>query len=114
MTGEQRGKGRVDLRLAMLDPAQVFETPEDVGGNESLTRDQKIAILRRWAYDDADVSVAGEEGMPGGAGDLQQRILLALKCLGDGLDPDFERVGPTKQHGLPGGNGSGPEGGLGD
>jgi hypothetical protein len=37
--------------------------------------------------------------MPGGESDTLRRILLALDQLCDGVDVD--RVGPTKQHGIP-------------
>ena len=42
--------------------------------------------------------MATEEGMPGGNGDLLQRILLALEGLGAGSE--VGDVGPTKQHAL--------------
>ncbi len=90
----------VDMQKALLDPGSVFASPEDVVRHETLTRDQKIEILRRWEYDAAEIAVADEEGMPDGEnGDLLRRILLALDQVSDGVD--MEHVGPTKQHGLP-------------
>jgi ABC-type lipoprotein export system ATPase subunit len=55
-------------------------------------------ILRLWEYDAAEAEVATEEGMPGGNGDLLQRILLALDGLGAGSE--VGSAGPTKQHAL--------------
>lgn len=91
--------------LARLDPAAVFAVPEEVRDHGDLTREEKIEILKRWAYDDAEADVAGEEGMPGETpNDLQQRIFAALDSLGG--EAAFEPTSPTKQHGLPGRHGS--------
>jgi len=90
----------VDMDKALLDPGAVFATPEDVLGHAGLTPEQKIEILRRWAYDAAEVAVAVEEGMPGEDNGLLRRILLALEQLGGGIDAGH--TGPTKQDGLPG------------
>jgi hypothetical protein len=90
-----------NLELALLDPAAVFATPEQVRDCADLTRDQRVEILRRWSYDASELTVAIEEGMPdAGKNDLQRRILLALAALAD--DVDLERTAPTKQHGLSG------------
>ncbi|BBK38536.1 hypothetical protein STAQ_36140 [Allostella sp. ATCC 35155] len=92
-------RSEVDVDQALLDPALVFPSPEALAAHESLTVEQKIEILRRWEYDASEASVATEEGMPGGDGDLLRRILLALSRLSGRLD--VEQVGPTKHHGLP-------------
>lgn len=91
--------GTVDMDQALLDPGSVFATPEEVLAHDALTQQQKIEILRRWEYDASDVAVAQEEGMPGDIGDVLRRILLALGQLTGGVD--VERVGPSKQHGIP-------------
>lgn len=77
----------------------MFERPEDVVGHPALTPRQKIEILRRWEYDESDIAVATEEGMPGGESVLLRRILLALEQLPGGVD--LEHASPTKQHGPP-------------
>ena len=89
----------VDMEQALVDPGSVFATPEDLAAHKGLSTQQKIEILRRWEYDASEVSVAVEEGMPDGDGDLLRRILLALEQLSGGID--MERVAPTKQHGIP-------------
>ena len=97
-----KGKGRLmieDVEQALLDPGAVFGSPEELLEAEGLSREQRIAILRRWEYDASEVSVAVEEGMPAGNADLVHRVLLALEKLGAAVD--VERVGPTKQHGIP-------------
>lgn len=88
----------VDMEAALLDPASTFSSPEALLLHPTLTREQKIEILRRWEYDAAEVCVAVEEGMPGGETGMLGRILVALDQLTGGIDP--ERPGPTKQHGL--------------
>jgi len=89
----------IDLQCALLDPGSVFTSPQEVRNNDTLTGQQKIDILRRWAYDAAELGVALEEGMPGRDDDLLRQILLALEQLG--ADIDTEHAGPTKHHGLP-------------
>jgi len=88
----------VDMEQAVLDPGSVFATPETVLVHDGLSKQQKIEVLRRWAYDASEVSVAVEEGMPDGENDLLNRILVALDQL---AEIDVEQVGPTKQHGIP-------------
>lgn len=88
----------VNLEQALVDPASVFATPEDVAAHAGLTREQKIEILKLWEYDACEAEVATEEGMPGGDGDLLRRILLALDGLIGGIDVGDS--GPTKHHAL--------------
>jgi hypothetical protein len=89
----------IDYEKALLSPASVFTQPEDVLTHQSLTPQQKAEILRRWEYDESEIAVAVEEGMPGGESTLLRRILIALEQLPGGTDA--EHAGPTKQHGLP-------------
>jgi hypothetical protein len=86
------------FQRALLDPVDVFETPEDVRADEGFTREQKIEILRRWEYDASEISVAEDEGMPARNGDVLQQVFRALDDLGAEID-DTRRP-PTKQGGL--------------
>jgi hypothetical protein len=88
----------INMEEALHDPASVFATPEEVLSCGTLSRQQKAEILRRWEYDASEASVAEEEGMPNQNGDLLGRILLVLENL---ADIDMDRIGPTKQHGIP-------------
>ncbi len=54
-----------DIEKAMLNPTTVFRTPDEVLLREDLSREQKIEILRRWAYDARQLEVAEEENMGG-------------------------------------------------
>lgn len=89
----------IDYERARLVPGAVFASPWDVVTCNELTRDQKIDVLLRWAYDAAEIAVAVEEGMPNGEDDLQGQIQLGLKALQEQIDA--EHTGPTKHHGLP-------------
>lgn len=66
-----------DLERALLDPTAVFRAPEEVVGRADLSRDQKVAVLQRWAHDARGVEVAGEEG----GSDLLSRVMDALRVV---------------------------------
>lgn len=89
---------QIDYDKALLDPASVFATPEEVLTPAELTKEQKIEILRRWEYDASEVAVAEEEGMVGGKPLLLRRVLLALEKLTGGIIS--EHTPPTKQDGV--------------
>jgi len=96
MTNKPR---QVELNLALVDPAAVFRSPEDVLSRHDFTLEQKVEILRRWEYDAHEVEVAEEEGMGNEPPtDLLDRILRALHALG--ARPDIEHSPPTKQGGI--------------
>jgi hypothetical protein len=88
----------IDIDAAQQAPAAVFPSPEAVAAHPTLSREQKIEILRLWEYDASELEVATEEGMPGGGdgSELLRRIILAL----DGLigEVDVGDSAPTKQH----------------
>ncbi|HKJ05624.1 MAG TPA: hypothetical protein VJ974_08515 [Geopsychrobacteraceae bacterium] len=85
----------MDIKKAMLDPGSVFDRPEDVLVDNSLTLDQKINILRRWEYDARELAVAEEENMGGGPPNVLPEILSALQSLHAGSFS--EKSAPTKQ-----------------
>ena len=89
----------VSFEKAKENPAAVFGEPEAVLKSAAFTVDQKVEILRRWEYDASEEAVAEEEGMPQGGDSLLARIFLCLDALTGGLD--VEKVGPSKQHGIP-------------
>lgn len=86
-----------DLEQALLDPSSVFSSPEAVLSATTFTENEKIEILRRWAYDARELAVAEEEGMLGGGPSLLSSIQLALAELG--IELDLEHTTPTKQSG---------------
>lgn len=85
----------IDLKQALLDPAEAFGEPEKVLEHPTLSRDQKIEILRRWQYDANELEVASEEGMSGGEPSLVRRVAKALTQ----LDGHAERAGGPTKHG---------------
>jgi hypothetical protein len=87
----------VDVEKALLDPALVFKTPEEVLADNELSREQRIKILRRWEYDVRELQVAEEEGMEGPQPLTLDVVLRALRALG--APADTERSAPTKQGG---------------
>jgi hypothetical protein len=89
---------REDWERARLDPADVFGSPEAIRDDPDLTREQKIDLLCRWAYDDREVLVAEEEGMVRGEPPAAARVLRILDELTGGFDT--EHTPPTKQGGV--------------
>jgi hypothetical protein len=87
----------IDIEKALVNPALVFKTPEEVVANRELSRDQKIKILHRWEYDARELQVAEEEGMEGPQPVSLDAVLRALSSLG--APANTERSAPTKQGG---------------
>lgn len=85
----------LDTDKALKDPASAFKKPEEILKHTTLTTEQKVNALRRWAYDVREKEVAEEESMTGGNGDLLQEIMIALDTLG--YPPDDGHTAPTKQ-----------------
>jgi hypothetical protein len=51
------------IKEALLHPEEVFSTPKEVLDHPEFTKNQKIEILRSWAYEVNECTVAEEEGM---------------------------------------------------
>lgn len=88
----------MDIEKALFDPGSIFASPNDVFGEPSLTREQKIKILRRWEYDARELAVAEEENMAGGPPNMLSEILESLHRLD--ADMDGKKSAPTKQGGV--------------
>ena len=84
----------MDFEKAKLNPATVFNSPQEVVSNQELSRDQKIEILRQWEQDARLMEVAEEENMPGPESKLLQPIRDALHALN--YWPDTEHSSPSK------------------
>lgn len=89
----------VNIEKAMVDPSSEFQSPREVLNDYSLSREQKIDILRRWAYDEREMSVAEEENMLKVDNENNENILdEILKALLElGVNSDQESPPPTKQ-----------------
>ena len=81
----------VDIRKALLDPSSIYNAPKDVLKDKTITREQKIEILRRWEYDAIELQVAEEENMQGNNANILDDILRALKE----LNAEYESQHPT-------------------
>jgi hypothetical protein len=79
------------------DPALATASPQEILHHPTLTRKEKIELLRSRQYDAAEIAVAEEEGMQGPENDPMRDILLALAELVK--HESDEPVAPTKQHG---------------
>jgi len=87
----------MNIEKALINPAKVFESPQSVCDESTLSTEQKVEILRRWEYDAREMQVAEEENMKGNSGDILDDVLAALNSIG--ADEHLEHSSPTKQGG---------------
>src|SRR5919106_4790333 len=94
------------LRAALLDPAAVFRSPEEVERDALLSREDKLAILKSWEEDAHELAVAEDENMSGGEPSRLEEVVAARvrltgaagqsaearKWAGAGADPARQRV----------------------
>jgi hypothetical protein len=94
MEKKKQGGSKMDFEKAKLNPATVFNSPQEVVSSQELSREQKIEILRQWEQDARLMEVAEEENMPGPQAKLLQPIRDALHTLN--YWPDTEHSSPSK------------------
>ncbi len=75
------------------DVSKHFATPEALLAEDSLTREQKLALLRQWEYDLHLLQVATEENMtgdtaPGTNAEKLRQVHAAAEKLGVALNPE--------------------------
>ncbi|MEJ2471622.1 MAG: hypothetical protein P8Y96_10965 [Desulfuromonadales bacterium] len=87
----------MDFEKALLNPAKLFAHPRDVLKEASLTREQKVKVLKHWEYEALELEVAEEENMAGDSPSILSDVLEALHRLA--VDVDTEHRPPTKQGG---------------
>lgn len=71
----------VNLERALNDPADMFENPDAVVRHPTLTRDQKIQILKNWQLDASRLEASEGEGMAGEDAPMLHRVRVALAAL---------------------------------
>ena len=76
-----RATSRVDVQEALRDPRAFFSEPRDVVANTQLSREDKLAILRRWEQDALRLSASESEGMGGGEESMLGRVVSAIDTL---------------------------------
>jgi CBS domain-containing protein len=99
-------KDATRLRAALLDPAAVFSSPEEVERDARLSLEDKLAILKSWEEDAHELAVAEDENMGGGEPSRLGEVVAARVRLtgaaeqsaeahgraGAGADPARQRV----------------------
>lgn len=87
-----------DIKKAKLDPTAVYKSPGEVLEDNTLSREDKIEILRVWEYDAREIQVAEEENMPSANSQVLDEVLEVLKKLNAG--PETKKYAPNKQGGV--------------
>lgn len=87
-----------NLQRAFIDPSSIYKIPEDVLLDKTLSREQQIHILRRWAYDIREEQVALEENMQGNYDENMLKLIIDALLTLDAVI-DLEHTPPTKQGG---------------
>jgi len=85
---DRRSRDLAELNRALLNPAAVFPSPEDVVQQPSLSIECKRAILARWAWDEYLIDLAAAEGMGNGEPSRLAEVKAALRALDRGWSPD--------------------------
>ena len=87
-----------DVKKAKLDPTSVYQTPSEVLADSTISREEKIEILRVWEYDAREIQVAEEENMTSANSQMLDEVLRALEKLDAG--PDTKKSAPNNQGGV--------------
>jgi hypothetical protein len=89
----------IDVEKALLNPAAIFKSPQQVIDTKDLSREQKIEVLRRWEYDVREIQVLDDESTTAKETHAVTLdvVLNALRSLGAPID--VEHTAPTKQGG---------------
>ncbi len=69
-----------EMEIIMQDPQSCYASPEEVVLDVRLSREEKIAVLKRWAFDAGEREVAESENMQGSAPFVHlHAVLVALR-----------------------------------
>jgi len=83
---------------AKIDPSSIYKNPSEVLRDNNLTKNEKIDILQRWAYDERELSVAEEENMLSHNSRDKNILDQINRCLLElGIDSTRGSHPPTKQ-----------------
>ena len=72
---------RPDLDRAIINPAAVFSSPQEVVHDPTLSVDDKREVLRRWAWDAWLLEVAADEAMGAGEPSRLEEVKAAMLAL---------------------------------
>jgi CBS domain-containing protein len=70
-------KDSARVRAAILDPAAVFGSPEEVERDATLSQEEKLALLESWEEDAHELAVAEDESMGGGEPSRLEEVVAA-------------------------------------
>ena len=92
---------QLDVKAAKTNPSKYFKTPQEVLVHPTLSRENKIEILRQWEVDARLMAVAEEENMADGERGHLGAVVSALIALDDeNKRPDTDTgAGPAKTGG---------------
>lgn len=71
----------MSIDKALRNPAEVYNVPDQVLQDGTLTREQKLKILKIWEYDARELEVAEEENMAGGSPSILRDVRRARMAL---------------------------------
>jgi len=71
-----------DVDAKKVNPTSSYNNPDEVLQDKSLSREEKIAILREWHYDALRLQESESENMSGGEPDRLRSVSNALLELG--------------------------------
>jgi hypothetical protein len=80
--------GMPELDEALVNPAAVFASPDEVVRHPLLTIGCKREILWRWAWDEYLLDLAAAEGMPEGEPSRLSEVKAALRLVNMEWNPD--------------------------
>src|SRR4051794_14667008 len=81
-----RAEGKMSefsLERALDAPADQFENPDAVVRHPTLTREQKVQILKNWQLDASRLEGSEGEGMMGEGAPMLHRVRVALAAVLD-------------------------------
>jgi len=70
-----------DIQDAIFRYRRYFDLPADVVSDTTLSRSDKVKLLKNWEYDAQLENIAEEESMPGHAPNRLDEIESALSAL---------------------------------
>jgi hypothetical protein len=70
-----------DFTKKKTDPRSIYQHPDEVLSDDTLTREQKIEVLREWHYDAIRLQESAGENMTGGEPDMLRAVSKALLTL---------------------------------
>jgi hypothetical protein len=76
-----RGASEIEIEAALRNPTGCFKEPQDVAEHPQLSREDKLAILRRWKEDALRLSASEAEGMGGGEESMLGRVERAIQTV---------------------------------